>query len=276
MAGALGPGVSRSRAPVLMVVHAHPDDESSSTGGTLARYAAEGYRTVLVTCTDGRHGDPAGLDPGLVPARRSAELDLAAKALGIDDVVKLGYPDSGLSEDGTAAAADSFSRRPMKPLVQQLVRLIRMFAPDVLVTYPPNGLSAHPDHIRTHDVVVAAHAHIIGNDDGLAPKLYYIAISATSLQSMAAACRTVFGDDAWVPPPEIAVDDAVITARVDVTPFWEHKLAALKAHASQPDAQALLMLFSSIDVTAAHTEDYVRAYPPVDGRVDVERSLFDR
>ena len=101
-----------------MIVHAH-DDESSQTGGTLARYSAEGYRTVLVTSTDGRHGDAAGLDPSLVPARRSGELDLAAKALGISDVVKLAYPDSGLSE--------------------------------------------HPVHIRTHDVVVAAHRHIVAN-----------------------------------------------------------------------------------------------------------------
>ncbi|HSS23726.1 MAG TPA: PIG-L family deacetylase, partial [Mycobacterium sp.] len=109
----------KGRAPVLMVVHAHPDDESSQTGGTLARYAAAGYYTVLITCTDGGQGDTAhgakptqpGHDPRAVAARRSRELARAAAMLGVSAVVKLGYPDSGIPTDGAeAAAADSFSR----------------------------------------------------------------------------------------------------------------------------------------------------------------------
>lgn len=261
-----------------MMVHAHPDDESSQTGGTLARYAAEGYRTVLVTCTDGRHGDAVGLDAGLVPARRSGELDEATKALGVSDVVKLGYPDSGLHEGGVElAAADSFSRRPMEPIVHQLVRLMRLFTPDVLVTYPPNGLSGHPDHIRTHEAVVAAHRNIVANAESVAPKLYYIALSATSVRRFQSTARAIFGDEAWMPPDEMAVDDALISARLDVTPFWPDKLRALAAHASQPDAQALLQMFSTtadLDDAALRTEEYVRAYPqPVDGAV-VADDLF--
>jgi LmbE family N-acetylglucosaminyl deacetylase len=266
--------------PVLMIVHGHPDDESSQTGGTLARYAAEGYRTVLVTCTDGRHGDDAGLDPALVPARRAGELDSATKVLGVSDVVKLGYPDSGLFEDDSAVAADCFSRRPADPMVRQMVRLITMFAPDVLVTYPPNGLSEHPDHIRTHDIVVAAHRHVVANaESGRAPKLYYIAISATSVQTMQARIRTVFGDEAgkaFVPPDGMATDDAAITTHVDVTPFWDDKLRALAAHASQADARMLLQMFSSVDDSATRTEEYVRVYPPPDGSGVVEYSLFNR
>lgn len=96
------------RAPVLMVVHAHPDDESSQTGGTLARYAAAGYCTVLITCTDGGQGDAAhgvkptqrGHDPRVVAARRSRELALAAAMLGVSVVVNLGYPDSGIPTYG--------------------------------------------------------------------------------------------------------------------------------------------------------------------------------
>src|SRR5436309_2733806 len=91
------------RQPVLMVVHAHPDDESSQTGGTLAAYSAAGWRTILVTCTDGAEGDgvagskpgQAEHDPKQVAERRSAELDMAAVALGIHEVIKLGFPDSG-------------------------------------------------------------------------------------------------------------------------------------------------------------------------------------
>jgi LmbE family N-acetylglucosaminyl deacetylase len=265
------------RAPVLMIVHAHPDDESSQTGGTLARYSAEGYRTVLVTCTDGRHGDAAGDDPALVPARRSGELDLAAKALGVSEVVKLAYPDSGLFDDDSAVATDCFSRRPIAPMVQQMVRLIRMFGPDVLVTYPPNGLSEHPDHIRTHEIVVAAHRHVVANaEPGHTPKLYYIAISATSVQTMQDRIRTLLGDEAseaFSPPDGMATDDAAITTRVDVTPFWADKLRALGAHASQADARMLLQMFSSVDDSAARVEEYVRVYPPPDGVV--EQGLFD-
>src|SRR5262249_42928835 len=112
-------------APVLMVVHAHPDDESSQTGGTLARYAAAGGYTVLITCTDGGQGDGAhgvkpnqlGHDPRVVAAHRSRELDRAAAMLGVSVVVKLGYPDSGSRTDGAqGAAADSFSRRALRPM----------------------------------------------------------------------------------------------------------------------------------------------------------------
>ncbi|MET0702811.1 MAG: PIG-L family deacetylase [Mycobacterium sp.] len=264
--------------PVLMLVHAHPDDESSQTGGTLARYAAAGYRTVLVTCTDGRHGDAAGLDAGLVPTRRSGELDQAAKALGVSDVVKLGYPDSGLHEGGVEyAAADSFSRLPISPIVHQLVRLIRLFSPDVLVTYPANGLSGHPDHIRTHEAVVTAHRNIVANTDSTPPKLYYIAMSASSVRRFQATARAVFGDEAWTPPDDMAVDDAEITARIDVTPFWPDKLRALAAHASQPDAQALLQMFSDtteLDESGLRTEEYVRAYPPPVAGSAVADDLF--
>ena len=225
--------------------------------------------------TDGRHGDAAGLDPALVPARRSGELDRAAAALGVRDVVKLAYPDSGLSEDGSVAA-DSFSRRPMEPMVKQMVRLMRMFAPDVLVTYPPNGLSGHPDHIRTHDVVLAAHRHVVADAEHV-PKLYYIALSATSVRRFQTTARAVFGDDAWMPPEEMAVDDAQITARLDVTPFWADKLRALEAHASQPDAQALLLMFSATGDSESElerTEEYVRVHPPVDPAATLERDLF--
>lgn len=104
------PRQRRHRAPVLMMVHAHPDDESTQTGGTLATYAAAGWHTVLVTCTDGAMGDgPGGVKPGEpghdpveVARNRSRELDLAAAALGVGDLIRLGYPDSGTAQQTTA------------------------------------------------------------------------------------------------------------------------------------------------------------------------------
>ena len=148
------------KPPVLMAVHAHPDDESSTTGGTLARCAAAGVRTVLITCTDGGQGDaPGAVKPGspghrphVVAQHRSKELDLATAALGVNDVVKLAYPDSGMSEVSTDAISNVaghtvFSQLPLEPLVRQMVSLMRHYRPAVVLTYPP---TACPDTLTTY------------------------------------------------------------------------------------------------------------------------------
>ena len=268
-----------------MIVHAHPDDESSQTGGTLARYAAAGCRTVLVTCTDGALGDADGGakpgEPGHAPeqvaANRARELGAAARALGVHDLVALGYPDSGMPGPGGHVAPEAFSRRPLMPMVTQMVRLIRLHQPDVVVTYPPNGMSGHPDHIRTHDVVVAAHANVVANAAPPGPRLYYIALSVTRLRAAQASVRAAMGDDAWAPPDELGVDDADITTVLDVAPFWDAKLRALAAHASQADAAMLLQMFSMSDGPASEgtfVEEYVRAYPPASAEDVVETDLF--
>lgn len=269
------------RVPVLMVVHAHPDDESSSTGGTLAHYSALGYRTILVTCTDGRQGDAAdgakpgqaGHDPHEVARRRADELDAAAAALGITEVVKLRYPDSGVDDN---SAEEAFSTRPVAPLVHQLVRLMRMYRPDVVITYPPNGLSGHPDHIRTHDIVVAAHGNVVAAGDS--PTLYYIALSRSRIKAFQANAKAAFGDDQWAPPDSMAVDDDLVTTVIDVGSHWSAKLAGLAAHSSQADAAMLLQMFSArrdLDVPGGGVEEYIRAYPPAtDAEAEIERDLF--
>ncbi|MGA8545005.1 MAG: PIG-L family deacetylase [Mycobacterium sp.] len=268
---------SSRRPPVLMVVHAHPDDEASQTGGTLARYAAAGWRTVLITCTDGGQGDgPDGVKPGdphhdprQVAALRSRELDLAAAALGVHDLVKLGYPDSGIP-DGNAIPprADVFSRRPLAPMVTRLVRLLRHYQPDVVVTYPSNGLSGHPDHIRTHELVRAALRTIAAEPAGqglstrTVIKLYYIAMSKSRLRAVRAGARAAFGEDAWMPPEEMAIDDSEITTVIDVAPYSDNKVRALSAHASQSDATAVLQMLCAADTLAdfgERVEEYVRA-----------------
>lgn len=275
------------RVPVLMIVHAHPDDESSQTGGTLARYAAAGCHTVLVTCTDGARGDAEHQGETRRRRTRSAsgggaplgELAAAATALGVGEVVELGYPDSGLPADDERVAADAFSVRPSGPMMTRVVELIRRYEPDVLVTYPPNGLSGHPDHIRTHELVAAAHG-AIANDarGGHVPRLYYIAMSFSRLRAVQSDVRGAFGADAWVPPDELGVDDSEVTTVIDVGAFWAQKLAALAAHASQSDAAVMLRLFTMAGESAksvARVEEYVRAYPPVGTPVgEIERDFF--
>ena len=262
------PGGPVYRAPVLMVVHAHPDDESSQTGGTLATYAAAGWHTVLITCTDGRGGDgpggvkpgDAGHDPHQVAARRRRELDLAAVALGIGEVVRLGYPDSGPTA-GEHVPSEAFSVRALMPMVTRLVRLIRLHQPAVIVTYPPNGLSGHPDHIRAHQLVTAALRNIDANrtatTGGTGPLLYYIAVSRGRLAGMRASARTVLGPEMWSPPDDMAIDDERITTVIDIAAHWPDKLRALSAHASQADAAVLSAVFSAAGIH--RVEEFVRA-----------------
>ncbi|MEV4450486.1 PIG-L deacetylase family protein [Streptomyces mirabilis] len=127
----------QTRRPTLMVVHAHPDDEASRTGGTLARYAAAGVRTVLVTCTDGAQGDDGGdgkpghrdHEPAQVAARRSRELAESAAALGVSDLVRLNYPDSGVPDSADDIDPRAFSRMEGEPVVRRLEALMREYRP---------------------------------------------------------------------------------------------------------------------------------------------------
>ncbi|MEN4479758.1 PIG-L family deacetylase [Mycolicibacterium cosmeticum] len=157
------------RVPVLMLVHVHPDDESSLTGRTIARYSAAKTRPILLACNDGGQGDDVAdgrstPDRHRVAQRRVRELRDAPRILGVHELVELGYPDSGDGSRRSASASlEVFGQRPIDPLVQRLVDVIGMHQPDVIVTHPPNGLSGQPDNIRAHDIVAAAHTKIIAS-----------------------------------------------------------------------------------------------------------------
>ncbi|MFF2995581.1 PIG-L deacetylase family protein [Streptomyces sp. NPDC057950] len=283
---------SETRRPTLMVVHAHPDDEAGQTGGTLARYAAAGVRTVLVTCTDGGQGDGVdGREPGHhdhrpeeVAARRAHELAMSGAALGVSHLIRLDHPDSGLPDFPDDVDPRAFSRVDGEPVVRQLEALMREYRPDVLVTYPPDGLSNHPDHVRTHDLTTAAFERIRTAGGFLVqagadarpgrrlPKLYHIALSVSRLAAVRTLVRASLGPDAWTPPLGMGVDDDDVTTVVDVSAFWEQKLRALAAHASQSDARALLGMLRLAGRENA-VEEYVRADPPWTGG-ERETDLF--
>ncbi|AKC40355.1 mycothiol conjugate amidase Mca [Mycolicibacterium phlei] len=146
----------------LMAVHAHPDDESSRGAATLAKYAAEGHEVLVVTATGGERGDilnPAMNLPGnhenLSDVRRE-EMALAAKTLGVEHHW-LGFMDSGLQLDPSLLPGDGFARVPLAESVPRLVEVIRRFRPDVMITYNECGGYPHPDHIRCHQLAVAAY-----------------------------------------------------------------------------------------------------------------------
>ena len=147
----------------LMAVHAHPDDESSKGAATMARYAAEGHRVLVVTLTGGERGDilnPA-MDLPEVHDRmaeiRRDEMAKAAEILGVEHTW-LGFVDSGLPEGDPPPPLPEgcFALVPLEESVEALVRVIREFRPHVMTTYDENGGYPHPDHIRCHQVSVAA------------------------------------------------------------------------------------------------------------------------
>jgi mycothiol S-conjugate amidase len=147
----------------LMTVHAHPDDESSKGAATLAKYVAEGHDVMVVTCTGGERGsilNPAMDKPGVLERMseiRVAEMAEAARILGVQHRW-LGFVDSGLPEGDPLPPLpeDCFALVPLEESAEALVRIVREFRPHVLVTYDENGGYPHPDHIRTHQVSVAA------------------------------------------------------------------------------------------------------------------------
>lgn len=197
----------------LVSFHAHPDDESLLTGGTLARAAAEGHRVVLVVATDGAAGLAASsVDLG---RRRLAELDEAATALGVARVVHLGYPDGAFEGAGVEQPAAA------------LRRVLEQEGADVLTGYDPAGGYGHPDHVHVHRVARAA---AVGG-----PVLLEATVPRALVLAGARIVRVLPGG----PPVDLDrmrtayLPRAEITHRIDVHGYVDVKLAGLAAHASQ-------------------------------------------
>jgi LmbE family N-acetylglucosaminyl deacetylase len=228
-----------------MAVHAHPDDEASSTGGVLAAAAARGIRTVLVTCTDGRCGDGAdgakpgepGHDPAAVVALRRSELEAAADVLGIDTVEWLGYLDSGMMGWDTNQDPGSFWRTPVDEAAAKLVELFERHRPDVVVTYDEQGFYGHPDHIQAHRVTMRA-----VDMSGIPKKVYWTTAPQSKMARFEEVLREI-GFTEWDEPDlgedgeeiQIGLPDEEITTWVDISEVSEQKYKALAAHASQSE-----------------------------------------
>ncbi|MGI9148365.1 MAG: N-acetyl-1-D-myo-inositol-2-amino-2-deoxy-alpha-D-glucopyranoside deacetylase [Chloroflexota bacterium] len=242
-----------------MAVHAHPDDECLGTGGILARYAAQGNRTVLVTCTDGAVGeisDAALATPANLAEVRARELDESVRILGIQRLAKLGYRDSGMQGTSDNDNPASFHQANMDEAVGKVVRLIREERPDVVVTYDENGGYGHPDHIRAHQVAVAAFD--AASDPTRFPelgaawsagKLYYAVIPRSGFLRFGELLReagieppfattTEDGGDAV---PTFGVSDDRVTTTVDIGEYIDVKRSALAAHQTQMGQEQFFM-----------------------------------
>ncbi|MGH9205135.1 MAG: mycothiol conjugate amidase Mca [Acidimicrobiales bacterium] len=234
----------------LLCVHAHPDDESSKGAGTVARYHEEGVRTVLVCCTGGEEGDV--LNPAMdlpeikqnLPEIRMRELARAAEIIGYDEVIMLGYRDSGMP--GTEANADprSFAAAPLDESTGRLVEIIRKTRPQVIVTYGDDQQGyPHPDHLRVHDISVAAFdaagdpgAFTDAGDPWQASKMYYSVWSMRRIKAMhekflELGLESPFGED-WLSRP---FNDEAITTTIDLAGHADVRAEALLAHETQVD-----------------------------------------
>jgi LmbE family N-acetylglucosaminyl deacetylase len=228
--------MNASHVPTLMTVHAHPDDETIGTGGTMAKYVAAGRRVVLVTCTRGELGEIVVEDMDTPDNHRrlgeirAGELERAMGILGVTEWENLGYHDSDMM--GRAGNHDprSFWQADLDEAARRLVWLIRRYQPDVVTTYNEFGGYGHPDHIRTHDVAVRAFPRAgdrawypeqlapdhggsgpPADEGGLAPwtpsKLYEQAIPASVRTSMRDKLLELGLPDRWSPPADATAEE---------------------------------------------------------------------
>jgi LmbE family N-acetylglucosaminyl deacetylase len=281
----------------LMVVHAHPDDEASSTGGILAKYSAEGVRTVLVTCTDGAQGDaPGGLKPdddghdeNEVVDLRIEELRRSCEVLGVRHLELLGYRDSGMMGWPSNDAPGSFWTTPIEPVAGRLVGLFERYRPQVVVTYDPTGFYGHPDHIQTHRVTAAAF-----EASPIPRKLYCPTIPRSRFAEFGRVLAEAGldigpdrsgsdvdgngdgdgeGDGASEDPGVFTSDDDDIAAVIDCARYADRKLAALGAHKSQADNVFFLRLPEEVFRQFFGIESFVRWWDRT-GHPAPEKDLF--
>jgi N-acetyl-1-D-myo-inositol-2-amino-2-deoxy-alpha-D-glucopyranoside deacetylase len=293
----------------LLLVHAHPDDESIGNGATMAKYVAEGRGVTLVTCTAGEMGEilvpelehlAADREDGL-GRHRQGELEAAMKELGVTDHRFLGgfgtYRDSGMKwhEDGHAVAADeihenAFWNADLTAAADHLVEVIGEVRPQVLVTYDQFGGYGHPDHIQAHRVAmyasqlaaVPSYRRDLGEPWDIA-KIYWSAMSESRMRASLRALReagdtTSFeGMDPDGPLPHFVTPDDHLAAVVDGTEYVERKMAALGAHATQITMDGPFFALSNSLGNVAWGSEFYRIVKGTLGELDedgLETDLF--
>lgn len=246
----------------MLLVHAHPDDETIANGATMARYAAEGAHVTLVTCTLGEEGEvlvpelahlASDREDGL-GKHRIGELKAAMAELGVADHRFLGgpgrYRDTGMAYDDQGRAVPPPSIRPgtfwladLREAADELVEVIREIRPQVLVTYDEQGAYGHPDHVQAHRVATygaaLAAAPSYREDLGAAwdvPKVYWNAMPRGVLEQGISAMREAGSDFLGVESADelpFAVPDELVSTRIDATGYAERKMAAMRAYPTQ-------------------------------------------
>ena len=278
----------------LLLVHAHPDDETIGTGATMARYAAEGVEVTLVTCTLGEEGEIlldefahlAADKQDALGAHRQTELAAAMHELGIRDWRLLGGPgrfrDSGMIGTPSNDNPASFWQADLLEAATELVAVIREVRPQVVVTYDDFGGYGHPDHIKAHRVthyaVALAASPTFRTDLGpvwSVTKVYWTAFPRSIVRQGIEALRAKgdTGEFASMDPDDIpfACDDELVTTHIDGSAYLERKLSALRAHGTQVSVDGgFFALADNVGAEAFGTEYYRLASgpAPAGGRED--------
>jgi len=266
----------------LVAFHAHPDDESISMGGTMARAAAAGHKVVVVTATDGAVGEVADgfLDEEeSLEARRAIELQEAVAVMGIDRAVQLGYRDSGMMDTTDNLHPECFWQADIEAAAAKLAAILQEEGADVLTVYDSHGGYGHPDHIQVHRV-----GHIAAKLAGVA-RVYEVSMNRDRIKAMREMQPAdesgevdLPDDDERIELDKIGLPESEITAAVDVGDFLETKRAAMAVHRSQIDEDSwFLQLPPEVFQMAFGTEWFRRVTPefrgdPIDDR---EQWIFD-
>lgn len=260
----------------LLSIHAHPDDEASKGAPTVAKYKSMGVRAVLVTCTGGEEGDilnPAMDRPEVradLAAVRLRELEAASALIGYDEVILLGYRDSGMPDSEANARPEAFANADLDEAVARLVEIIRRECPQVILTYGDDQQGyPHPDHLRVHDISVPAFE--LAGDSSYRPdlgepftplKMYYSVwsrarVAATHEKFLELGLESPFSDDWFTRPSQ----DERVTTSIDIGPWFDVRLEALLAHATQvdPDSAFWFGLPREIARSVHPYEDYILA-----------------
>jgi LmbE family N-acetylglucosaminyl deacetylase len=255
--GAPGP----AQSVTLLAVFAHPDDESYLCGGTLAHYAAAGLRVSLVCATLGEAGDIA--DPALaarttLPTVRNGELRAAAGLLGLADVQLLGYP------DGTLAAV------PFPEGAERVALCLQTIQPDVVISFGPEGVYGHPDHVAVHRWTKEAMTIYCGDGADSRqrppfPRLYYVAPPRSWYRAVSERTRLRGAPDRYGPRLDVlGVPDELVTARVSVGAAAAARIVAIRAHRSQLFADHPFATLPEADLRELFAvEHFTRSWPPV-------------
>jgi len=263
----------------LLLVHAHPDDESIGTGATMAKYAAEGARVTLVTCTLGELGevippDLRHLFPDELGQHRITELDRACAALGVEDRRFLGgegrYRDSGMMDLPDNEDPRCFWQADVDEAAGALAAIIDEVGPDAIVTYDANGFYGNPDHIQAHRVTRRAHELTGGT-----AKLY----AAAMPRSVLARAVQLPADTFFIKNSDLshAIPDDQVSAEIDAEAYLDAKRAAMRAHETQITVDGdYFALSNEIGQRILATEYYTQFAGPRLAAGKREHDLFTR
>ena len=232
----------------ILLVFAHPDDESSGVSGTVKKYTQRGVPVDLITATSGQKGSrldvPEGVDTGTA---REAELRAAAAVMGIRNIYLLGYMDSELH------------RTKRDEVVKKIKDIMQRVEPEIVITFGPDGISGHSDHIAAGRAAAEAFKQLVAEGKG-PRKLYYVTIAASALPD---------ADEYGI----ATRPDDEITIATDISEYFDTKIQALSAHRSQQDARDLIAMFKELRESGVARKEYLYLAIPRSNRK--ETYLFE-